>query len=119
GGKDAAAAVEPLRIDVEGFNQRVVALAAPAGNYQALSATADGVFHIAVEAAGRGQGAAELRFIGLERDSKPAAVAKIGGGYVLSQDGKKLLLRRGNDYAIVDAKPEAKFDEHKLSMERM
>lgn len=119
GRNDKPKAVEPLRIDIDGFNQRVVALGAPSGAYQGLSANADGVFYVAAEGGGPGQGATELRFIGLERDGKPAAVAKIGGGYVLSQDGKKLLLRRGNDYAIVDAKPDAKFDEHKLAMDRV
>ena len=33
---------EPLRIDIEGFNNRVVAVPGPAGNYNQLAATADG-----------------------------------------------------------------------------
>src|SRR5690606_31624155 len=53
------------------------------------------------------------------RDSKPATVSKIGGGYVLSHNGRKLLLQRGNDFAIVDAKPDAKFDDNKLAMDRL
>jgi tricorn protease len=118
-GGNAAAEPAPVRIDVEGFSQRVVALAAPSGNYQGLSANGEGVFYVALEGGGPGQGGAELRFIGLQRDSKPAAVSRIGGGYVLSNDGKKLLLRRGGDFAIVDAKPDAKFDENKLAMDRV
>jgi tricorn protease len=119
GGKDAAPApVAPIAIDIDGFNERVIALPAPSGTYQALSANADGVFFVAA-GAGPGQGA-ELRYLSLEPDAKPAAVAKIDGAYVLSRDGKKLLLRRGTDFAIVDAKPDAKFDEAKLAaMERM
>lgn len=116
-GRDTGPA--PLRVDVDGFADRVVALAAPAGTYQGLSANEEGVFYVALEGGGPGQGGAELRFIGLERDSKPATVSKIGGGYVLSHNGRKLLLQRGNDFAIVDAKPDAKFDDNKLAMDRL
>lgn len=98
--------ISPLRIDIPGFNDRVLALAAPSGTYQALSANDEGVFYVA--SGGDAQGN-ELRFIGLEADSTPATVGSIEGGYVLSADGSKLLLRRGSSFAIVDAKPEADF----------
>ncbi len=113
-----AAAPAPLRIDIDGFNQRVLALPAPSGNYQGLSANADGVFFVSGAAGPGGGGGAELRFIGLEPDSKVQKVADVSGGYDLSADGKKLLLRRGGDFAIVDAKPDAKFDDGKLGMDR-
>jgi tricorn protease len=115
-GKDDKAATPQVRIDFEGFNNRVVALGAPSGTYSNLSANAEGVFYIA---SGNPQEGTELRFVGLEADSKPAVVSKLEGGYVLSADGKKLLLRRGSEFAIVDAKPDAKFDEAKLAMDRV
>jgi tricorn protease len=108
--------IPPLHVDIEGFKDRVVALTAPAGNYATLSANAEGVFYSVFDPAGGPGGNGELFFLGLEADSKPAAVGKFDG-YVLSADGKKLLLRRQNDFAIVDAKPEAKFDEAKLKMD--
>lgn len=117
-GDGKSAATPPLRIDIDGFNQRVLALAAPSGTYQGLSANDEGVFYVA-GGGGPGAGPAELRFIGLEADSKPQKVADFGGGYGLSADGKKLLLRRGGDFAIVDAKPDAKFDDGKLAMDRV
>ncbi len=100
-----------LRIDVPGFNQRVVALPAPAGNYVGLSASAQGVYFAAV---GQGGDGAELRFLALEADA-PEPVAK-ASGYALSADGKRLLLRRGAEFAIVDAKPKADFDAGKLNL---
>jgi tricorn protease len=114
GAKPAAPA--PIRIDVQGFNQRVIALVAPAGNYGGLSANAEGVFYVSTGAPQQG---GELMFLGLEADSKPAAVSKLEGGYALSADGKKLLLRRGSEFAVVDAKPEQKFDEAKLALDAM
>lgn len=116
-GKDAAKAEKAparLRVDLPGFNQRVVALRAPAGNYAGLSANAEGVFYVAIASGGSG---AELQFLSLEAD-KPEAVGPTAG-YALSADGKKLLLRRGADFAIVDAKPKADFDAGKLDLAGM
>ncbi len=110
------AAPAPLRIDIEGFNQRVIALAAPSGNYNGLAANADGVFYVSTGAPQQGT---ELMFLGLENDSKPTSVSKIAGGYRLSADGKKLLLRRGSEFAVVDAKPDQKFDDAKLPIGTM
>lgn len=104
-----------LRIDIPGFNQRVVALNAPSGSYAGLSANADGVFFVTL---GDGGDSNELKFLGLESDSKPETVSK-ASGYTLSSDGSKLLLAQGNNYAIVDAKPGAEFDKNKLALERM
>ncbi|MFA7542284.1 MAG: PDZ domain-containing protein, partial [Lysobacterales bacterium] len=106
----------PLRIDIDGFNQRVVALAAPSGSYQSLSANAQGVFYVA--SGGQGQGN-ELRFLGLEADSTPETLGNVEGGYVLSADGSKLLLRRGSEFAIVAAEPGADFQAGKLAMDKV
>lgn len=108
-----AQAAARLRIDVPGFNQRVVALKAPAGSYQGLSANAKGVFFVA-----GGQGGGELRFLGLE-DEQPKTVAGQITGYVLSAKGSHLLLRRGERFAIVEAKPEVDFDAGALKLDGM
>jgi tricorn protease len=108
-------APKPLRIDFPGFNQRVVALNAPGGNYAGLSATADGVFYFAQ---GDGGDSGELRFIGLTAEDTPKPVAQVTG-YWMSPDGSKLLLRRGSRFAIVDAKPGADFDANAMPLGRM
>jgi tricorn protease len=119
-GKDGGEgrAPKPLRIDIPGFNQRVVALNAPPGNYAGLSANGAGVFFVATAAGGGGNGNAELRFLGLGNDDKPQAVTNVTG-YALSQDGAKLLLRRADKFSIVEAKPKADFDAGALNLARM
>lgn len=116
--KDGNAARPPrVRIDVAGFNDRVVALKAPAGSYSGLAATAKGVFYAArALGAGPDGGSATLRFIETEGD-KPEDVAAGITGYALSADGRKLLIRKGEDFFIVDAKPDAKLSEGKLKLE--
>lgn len=113
--KKADAPPARIRIDLPGFNQRVVALNAPAGNYVGLSANADGVFFVSVPATGGGRG--ELQFLGLDAD-KPEAVTRVTG-YALSADGKKVLARLGREFAIIDPKPKADFDAGKLKLDGM
>ena len=113
GADKPAAAPARLRIDVDGFNQRVVPLKAPSGNYAALSANAEGVFFLARD----GEGPGELRFLGLDADA-PKAVASRLVGYQLSANGQKLLLSQpGGRHAIVDAKPEANIDAGLLKLD--
>jgi tricorn protease len=101
-----------LNVDIAGFNRRVVALKAPAGQYRGLSANAEGVFFLS-----GGQGPGELRFLGLEEEESKVVAPRIAR-YVLSADGKRLLLAQpGGRFAIVDAKPEAKFDDNRLKLD--
>jgi tricorn protease len=109
-----ADAPRPLKIDLPGFNQRVVALNAPAGNYAGLSANDDGVFFVATSPNGGG----ELRYLGLKLEDTPEAVAQVTG-YAMSADGSKLLLRRADNFAIVDAKPGADFERDKVPLNRL
>ncbi len=110
--KDGEAPAANVRFDLPGFASRVQALKVPAGQYAGLAANDKGVFFVAL-----GNGRPTLRFIGPE-DDKPKDVASITG-YALSAEGDKLLLRRGEDFSIVDAKPEAKFDAGKLDLSDM
>ena len=116
--KDDAQAPSRLTIDVPGFDQRTVALNAPAGNYQQLSANADGVFFIGMSHSGRGASGTSLQFLSLKPDAKPEKVAD-ASAYALSADGKKLLISQNKQVAIVDAKPDADFANGKLALDRM
>ena len=107
-------APQPLRFDLDGFNRRVVAMRAPAGNYQSLTANASGVFY----GSGGPQGPPTLQYLALDADEPKTVVGGLGG-YRLSADGKKILVRRGNDLSIVDAEPEADFDAGKLALDHM
>ncbi len=100
--KPGAAAKPPaMRIDIAGFDSRVVALNAPPGNYAGLAANADGVFFLAGQPQ---QGGLKLQYLALDGE-KPEDVAVGVQSWQLSADGKKAIIRQGNDYAIIDAKP--------------
>lgn len=104
-----------VRIDVKGFSARVQPLKAPAGNYSRLQANADGIFVLSRSAR---NGDASLHTLALEDGDKLEKVADEIDDYVLSANGKKLLLRRHEQFAIVDAAPAADFDKGRLALER-
>lgn len=97
-------------IEVDGFTDRVVALDAPAGSYHHISANEQNVFVLNSNA---------LLSLNLEKHAKPEAVADGISRYALSADGKKLLLKKGSNYAIVDAKPKQNVAKSTLALERM
>lgn len=102
--KDADAATKSAtRIDAEGFDDRVVALGAEAGNYAGLAANARGVFYVAINPQG---GPGELKFYDLAEE-KESSILKGIMGYTLSGDGEKVLFRAPPDkLGIADAKPD-------------
>lgn len=114
---DAKKAKPPLRIDLKGLIGREQMLKAGNGNYQGLQASADAVFYAAA-AGGRDGGGFELRMLGLEAD-KEATVARGLNGYRLSADGKTVLARQGDKFALLEAKSDQDFAKGGLDLSRL
>jgi len=112
--EEIAEAPDNITIDFAGLDERVVALPGEPGNYSRLEPNRSGVFvrH------GKDDETA-LEFISVKERKAPQQVLAKADDYVLSADGKHLLVRRKNDFAIVEAKPEQKFDDHKLKLEHL
>ncbi len=113
GKSDAArgGSTQPLRVQVEGFNNRVVALPGPAGNYAALAATAEGPVYLFGDSGPR-----SLKRFNLKDEKEETLLEEISG-YALSGDGKKVLYRARGDYGIVDLKPGQKSSEGRLALD--
>ena len=108
-GKDDEQAEGPIQIDFEGLADRVARLPVPADNYRDLAAV-DGSLLVVQNGPfyyGRSSGVeAKVKIFDLEkREFKTVTEA---GNFALSADGKKLLVRKGGGFRLVDAKPEAK-----------
>ena len=112
-GTHKAASASNVKIDVEGFERRVRAIPGAAGNYNALSAVNNGVLYVV----GRG-GQNSLRLYNID-DRKEETIVESVRGYDISADGQKLLVRTGNDYAIVSPKGGQKPADSTLNLERM
>lgn len=116
--KGTAKAPARIGIDVPGFDQRTIALVAPAGSYQSLSANAEGVFVLAPADDNDGEGKSRLQFLSLKPDAKLETVTD-ADAYVLAADGRKLLARSGKEFAIIEAKPGADFAKGTLALGHM
>src|SRR4029453_5825053 len=100
----------PVSIDLDGFEARVVVLPPKAGNYAQMYATKGKVVYRRTPRTGSADTKAALIFFDLEdRDEK--TVLEDVDAAELTADGKKVLVRRDDKYAIVELKKEVKFEK--------
>ncbi|MFT6436517.1 MAG: tricorn protease [Candidatus Azotimanducaceae bacterium] len=114
--KDPTAASTPselkVDIDLKGFGNRVIAMPGEAGNYRNLEVNEKFAFVIKTEGDDR-----SLEMISLEkRENTNKVVASEVSAYRLSKNGKKVLVRKRDEYAILEAQADQKFDEGKLDL---
>jgi tricorn protease len=100
---------DPMVIDLEGLQLRVKQVPVPSGNYSGLAVSNDALFWAA-----RGSGpspstdlmAVKIGNVEVEQKTVVSGIRS----FELSRNGKKLLLRKGNNLHVVDAKPAAAKD---------
>jgi tricorn protease len=102
-----------VKIDPEGFEHRVRAIPGAPGNYNNLSAVANGVIYMV---GARGQ--TSLKVYNID-DRKEETILDTLRGYDISADGQKIIARIGNDYAIVAAKAAQKPAESTIDLTHM
>jgi tricorn protease len=109
----ASPAAVTVRIDVEGFEARVRAVPGPPADYRTLSATDRAVLYLA--------GTGERTRIAMYdlQDRRESTVLTAVDDYVLAQDGKKLLFRKGAAFGISDVRADQKTTDGVLALDRM
>lgn len=103
--------VKPVQIDFDGLEQRVVILPPRAGNYGNLSVSGKKLLYLTVmpQPPADGPGLA-LKYYDFEaREEKQ--IAEGINGYELAANGKKLLLLKGDQLAVVNPEPDQKMDK--------
>lgn len=97
-GKDEeTAATKEVKVDLDGIQQRVVALPVSPSNYYGLWAGNDKVYYIENSSASRGS-----NFKMYELEKKKETELGSNMGFRISADGKKMLIRKDEKYAIID-----------------
>ena len=98
-----------VEIDVAGIAARITEVPALAGNYRNLTAAEKRLCWLDSERAEPDKTALKCLEITNKSDNKPATVMDGLNDYELSGNGKKLLLRKKDDFYVVDAaaKPDA------------
>lgn len=109
---------EPVEIELEGFERRAILLPVKAGSFYNLAVNDQG--HLLYIRGGAGVDEPAIKVLDLTDDKKDEPEEKTvlanAGYFDMTADGKKILVRRGNDLAVVDAKADQKF-EPKLSQD--
>ena len=109
GGKPAPPA--PVRVDIKGIDQRILALGVPAGDYASLAAGPAGTVFYLETPRGGGQAPLTLHRYQL-RERKPAPFLEGIRAFTLSGDAMKLLYRAdGNRWGVVGTDRPAKVGE--------
>ena len=104
------AAVPPVKVDTEGLMDRIAALPIERANYGGIAAIGDSVYYGRLKDL-ENQGSLMLYDLA---ELKETELGKIEG-YEISADGKKMLVRMGGAYSIIDlpkapVKPDTKLD---------
>jgi tricorn protease len=103
-GKTGATGAKPVTIEIGGLARRLLRVPVAAGNYRALAVNGDALFLLSRESGPD----ASTHLVAVKitnRDPKPEQVVETVRSYEMSQDGKKLLVRKGSDLYVIDAKP--------------
>jgi tricorn protease len=109
-----------VKIDVEGFESRIVALPIEPGNYFGLSAASGSIFYVRIPELpvlgnddGGGVSQATLMTFDLKKREASEVLSGIDG-YDLSADGKKILYKAQQAFGIVDAGAGKKVGDGKI-----
>lgn len=111
-GKEKKPKLEPVNINLEGLAARLYEVPVPAGNYSGLEVTAKHLLFVARDV---GFGAkSHLKQLEItNKDPKAKTLVEDVGSYEVADDGKKLLVRKGDAFYVIaaDAGAPAKLDE--------
>jgi tricorn protease len=110
--EDEAEKPEPVKIDLDNFEYRAVQLPVSKGNFGHLAVNDGGKLLYArnpVRGSG-GEGSIHILDIKAEKEKEEIVIEGIGT-FVMSSDGKKLLVFKQRTLAIIDAKPKQKMED--------
>ncbi|MGI9175374.1 MAG: S41 family peptidase, partial [Rhodothermales bacterium] len=110
GKEDEEKAPEPVEIDLEDFERRLVVLPPKPGNYTDVQAASGKLVYRRLPRDGSGDEEAPVVFYDLkEREEK--TVLEDADGVQLAADGEKLLVAHEGKFAIIELKPEQKMEK--------
>ncbi|MDX1479251.1 MAG: PDZ domain-containing protein, partial [Saprospiraceae bacterium] len=117
--KEEGDASEEKKVDIEfdNFEYRLITLPPAAGNMGRLYAVSGKVLYNRYPNTGSEGEKPALMYFDLEEREEKKIMDEVNG-YALSANGKKVLVRKGQSYGIVDFGPEKKL-EHPLALDEM
>jgi tricorn protease len=95
---------EPVKIDLEGFENRVVVLPPEAGNFGTVAAVSGKVIFHRMPRSGSSDEDRPIAYYDLE-EREEETILDNATGFVVSANGKKMLIRSKDTFAIIDIAP--------------
>jgi len=111
--KDETQTEVTVKIDAEGFENRIKVLPGSPGLYSSLLPCENGVLYIY-----RNDSGSKLKFFN-QNDEEEKTILEDIGNYVVSFDGKKILYAKSGEYGIVDIKENQKNTDGRLDLSKM
>ncbi len=104
--------IDPVEIELDGFERRALKVPVKRGSFSNLAFSDDGKL-LYIRGPRRGsEGKAAIHIFDLEDEKKEEkTVVKDARAFVVSADGKKMLVLQGEKQAIVEPKPDQKMDK--------
>jgi tricorn protease len=111
--------IKPVEIDLEGIEARLLRVPVPAGNYAELMTDGKRLYWLSTELSFDRKRSLQTLAIGPEKPEVKTIMGEVWG-YQLSEDGKKLMVRKGDDLFVFDAGDKApdKLDDAKVDLGR-
>ena len=100
----------PVTIDFEGLEERLVVLPLPAGNYDGLKAVEGKLVIRRRPRTGAADEKSPLVLFDLKEREEKTILADVDG-FEVSADGKKILVAKKDDWAVVSVAPDQKMDK--------
>ncbi len=100
--KDKKRKKKDTKIELSGFEHRIVLLPPTHGDYRSVSTVSEKILYIS--------GGNELKYYDLKKREEKSIIKGIRG-YQLSADGKKILIQKGSSWYIISPNPDQKSDK--------
>ena len=98
-----------VKIDLKNFAERVELLPIDAGNFGKLAAVEGKIIYVRFPNSGASKMKSEIKYFDLKKKKEKTIVK--ASNFKLSANGKKLLVRKGKSFFIVDVKPNQKLKD--------
>ncbi len=102
--------IKEVKIDFDGFEQRVVILPPQAGNYTNLGAIAGKVIYHRAPNSGSADKKKSVVYFDLDKREEKTVVDD-ADAFQISADEKKILINKQNSFSVVDIAPDQKLDK--------
>lgn len=101
---------KPVEIDLADFETRAVVLPPKSGNFDDLAAVSGKLIYRRLPRSGSGEEKSNLMFYDLEKREDKTILEDVDDA-ILAAKGEKILVRRKNEYAIIEPKDGQKFEK--------